>query len=160
MPNSLHQYLQANVKMRKQMRKQHPSFAYYGMEDFLLKHGQDFQYAPLPKGVKPGTPKLCFENAFRLARRRHWWYVEGMADSGVIPVHHAWVVNPEQPSIVIDPTWEHGILLSRKRFYIGVPFNLAAIAKARKRMATMLDDWQGEWPLFTGKILESEWAIP
>lgn len=156
----LRQYLQAMLDMRKMNIKQPDEFAYFGMEYFLLQHGQEYKYAPLPEDVEQGAPKQCFSNAYKLARKRKWLYVEGIATS-VIPLQHAWVINPAEPNVVIDPTWDnHYVADSLKgitRIYIGVPFNLKVVGKALKCEVSMLDDWKNDFPLYTGKLTEVEW---
>ena len=152
----LRQYLQSLLDMRKAHMKMPSEFAYWGMEDFLLQHGQEYQYAPLPKGVKRGIVKMCFQNAWELAKRRKWLYVEGMAQ-GIIPTHHAWVANPKHPTIAIDPTWSENLVPGEQRVYIGVPFNLDLAGKMRKKESSLLDDWQGSFPLYTGELNETEW---
>lgn len=76
---------------------------YTGVADFLLRHGQFWQPAPLPRCVKPMPIRMCYHNSQLLARRRKGLrYVEGVA-LGVIPTHHAWCVDPD--GRVIDATW-------------------------------------------------------
>ena len=155
--DGLRQYLQAMLDMRKAAMKRPADFAYFGMEDFLLQHGQTYHYAPLPKGVERGIVKMCFQNAWKLAKKKKWLYVEGMA-LGIIPIHHAWCVNPKKPIIAIDPTWSES-LVSGERVYIGVPFNLELVGKTRKNETCVLDNWQGGFPLYTGEITEAQWRV-
>ena len=91
--NGLRQYLQAMLDMRKAAMKRPADFAYFGMEDFLLQHGQTYHYAPLPKGVERGIIKMCFHNSWKLAKKKKWLYVEGMA-LGIIPTHHLGALTP------------------------------------------------------------------
>jgi hypothetical protein len=144
--------------MRKAAMKKPPTFPYWGMEDFLLQHGQEYQYAPLPKGVERGTIKMCFQNAWKLAKKKKWHYVEGMA-MGIIPTHHAWCLDPKNPTIAIDPTWSESLVPVENRFYIGVPFNLELVGKTRKKESCVLDDWRGGFPLYTGELKESDWRV-
>jgi hypothetical protein len=156
--DELKRYLRSVLRLRKRGNPQPAELAYLGMEDFLLKHGRCYTYSPLPQDVTPGAVKMCFHNAFKLAKRRKWVYVEGVATS-VIPLHHAWVINPAEPDKVIDPTWDNPMVaeqLTGERAYYGVPFNLEAVAQVRKRQSSMLDDWQAGFPLFAGKI--PNWA--
>lgn len=95
--------LLAYIRGWSNLEQLRPDFVYAGPADFMIRHAQFWTPRPLPRAVKPMTPKHCFDNALRLSRRRRGFrYVEGYA-LGVIPVHHAWCVDPE--GYVIDPTW-------------------------------------------------------
>ena len=116
--------------------------------EFIAQYGREWEWRPKPNGVPQGTIKLCFENAFKLARRdRSLTYVEGYA-THVIPVHHAWVVTPE--GIVIDNTWAEG-KHDDERAYFGVAFDLPYVTKRRREMRdyggiSVLDDWANKFP--------------
>lgn len=125
------------------------NWPYKSIAEFLVKHGQVYTWEPL--AIKPllseRVPQYCFENAYLLAKRKKWWYVEGYALGSVIPVHHAWVVDPARSTVVIDPTWK-----DEEAAYFGVAFNIALVGRVRRRSSTVLDDWHKNWPLLSGKI--------
>lgn len=117
-------------------------FHYLGMEDFLLQHGRFWTPATLPSHIPQMTPKMCFENCFKLAsRRKNLRYVEGIA-MGVIPIHHAWVV--DEDNNVIDPTWasiKDGSPAIGSA-YFGVTFPLTLVRRIRsRRCLSVLDNW-------------------
>ncbi len=86
------------------------------MESLVLEYGSPMT-APVSSkqnidnlakiGVEPGELKNCFENAGRAiafdSAGEDVYYAEGYADSGLIPVHHAWLVS--STGEVFDPTW-------------------------------------------------------
>jgi hypothetical protein len=82
--------------------------AYASFEEFVLTHGQVFEppLRPRPKGVRNGTDKMCFRNAGHVALdhdRDGWQYVEGYG-IGIIPAHHAWVLDAD--GNVVETTWK------------------------------------------------------
>lgn len=93
--------------------QEHPELT---TEGYVLEHGERFTPQPLPKGIKRGTIKECFRNAALLAMDSdEYTYVEGIAHMGIIPMHHAWVVDKQ--GNVIDNTWRTPGLS-----YLGVKF--------------------------------------
>jgi hypothetical protein len=119
-------------------------------EDFVVRHGQFYQWRPLPDDVHVGAPRCCYGNALALCvmDSDRFRYVEGFAMSSVaigLPVHHAWVIDPE--GYVVDNTWPHGVA------YLGVEFSYERAADCIwNGDATVIDDWNRDWPL-----LHSEW---
>lgn len=102
----------------RDLRAQHgePGWEYGSPEDFVLRHGRAYEWAPLPEGFEYGEAKQCYANAANLVLLRDFpgasfydgvdlTYVEGYAMSANlgIAVEHAWVVTPD--GAVIDPTW-------------------------------------------------------
>ena len=149
-------YLRAMLEL-KRLHLQNPGrFAYLGMEDFLLQHGKPYMAARLPKRVRAGIPGACFDQAYRLAKRRKWLYVEGVALGSVIPVHHAWCEDPSNPGVAIDPTWATLSHASTEQ-YFGCAFALPLVASVRAAFSSVLDDWTRGWPLLKGDIPESRW---
>lgn len=84
--------------------------------DIVLKHGSFFTPQPKPDCIPWDPVRLCFMNAANLALSDPGMtYVEGFADSGLMPTEHAWVVDVK--GRVFDSTWrKHGLS------YFGVPF--------------------------------------
>lgn len=72
---------------------------------FYLWLGHTFEVHPLPAAYSPGPLGQCYMNAGRLAvENPDLVYCEGWAfHAGIIPLHHAWCVDPSGK--VIDPTW-------------------------------------------------------
>lgn len=133
-------------------------FKYAGFEDFLLKHGSFFTpKTTLPDGVRPMGLSQCFENAYRVATRtKAFHYVEGYA-LGVIPIHHAWLVDRE--GNVIDPTW---VNIGVGKAYIGVEFNLAEVKKSRRvGILALSDDYRRDFPVLKGLpvFAEDAWHL-
>lgn len=95
----------------------------------VMEQGRFWTPAPKPDNVKAGTPKQCFDNAYKLASRRSdLRYVEGWA-LGIIPVHHAWCVDAE--GNVIDNTWRsHGFMGAS---YFGMVVGLNVVKAARDK---------------------------
>ena len=92
--------------------------------ELIEKHGVHFPNVlpKLPKGVKKGKPKACYENAYWLARKcpDKYIYVEGCA-VGIIPAIHAWCITPDLK--VVDPTWR-GTLFAKDTAYFGIPMDI------------------------------------
>jgi hypothetical protein len=124
-------------------------FVYASMNAFLKAHAQTFSVAAdqtLPPRFHV-WPRCCFDNAYRLARRHpnQFRYVEGLA-LGVIPVHHAWCLNPNDE--VVDPTWAHRACGSVGTEYFGVVIPLSIARQIRsKTNNSILDNWQRGFPL-------------
>lgn len=130
------------VTLRKSMSL--PSgFLYAGMEDLLQQHGQFWAAGKLPRGVRYGVPKHCFQNAQDLVDKHptKYRYVEGLA-LGVIPVHHAWCVTPD--GTVVDPTWRDGATST----YFGVEIPRETFhAHRTEDNLTVLDGWDKGWKI-------------
>lgn len=87
-------------------------------EHLVLEHGQLWLGGTRPFGIRGGTPRQCYKNAWRTAKLYGYAYVEGYAiHAGLFPVGHAWCVAPD--GTVIDPTWSP----NRGTLYLGVPFD-------------------------------------
>ena len=76
-------------------------------EKFILDHGTEYTFRPLPKKYRAGPERYCFMNAARLAlSSRELIYVEGFGSSEIlcsIPALHAWCIDAR--GRVVDPTW-------------------------------------------------------
>jgi hypothetical protein len=134
------------------VRKSWTGTKYPGFHAFVLAHGRAFVPRPLPRGYRRGAVRACFENAYRLARRRGLVYVEGLAfrtGAGDVPIHHAWCVEPGG-DLVIDTTWGDGDA------YFGVPISLAY---RKSQRGSVLDNWQAGWPLLQEGTDEAEWRV-
>jgi hypothetical protein len=73
----------------------------YGL---LLKYGEENTFTPLPEGEECGTAKGCYQNAtHRVLFGRDGGfeadpdltYYEGLVDSGILPIEHAWAQDNE-----------------------------------------------------------------
>ena len=71
------------------------------LELYVLEHGHFFGKWSQPHEQLPR--KECYANAARYAQEHDYLYAEGLA-MGIIPVHHAWCVDPFT-GLVHDPTW-------------------------------------------------------
>jgi hypothetical protein len=143
-------YLEDMRVMRRSMGNALPG--YTGAEDFVLQHGREQVPVNLPKGVRRGTPKACYNNAFDLVMRhpKKYVYCEGFAYVCVLPVHHAWVAPVGDLTKAIDVTWGKEL----QGVYIGVPFKtdfVRRVAQKSRHGFCMLDRWEDGWPLLTGK---------
>lgn len=149
MSDTIREFLTAIVRMRSEAGHSllARGYAYEGMEDFVLRHGEEFEPTPLPEGIERGEPRYCFTTAFEVAAAHGLEYVEGYAYNGTIPVHHAW--NTRGDGRAIDATWDG--LFDEPAVYLGVRFSLAFVLKTG-RNGSVLDDWQRRWP-----ILQQPW---
>lgn len=95
--------------------------------DFYLRLGRAFEPAPLPAGMQVGSKGQCYRNAGeRALESERWGYAEGFATLSVpVPVHHAWLVDPEGRAV--DPTWGYvpeaqyfGVVLSTEALMLHV----------------------------------------
>lgn len=80
---------------------------YCCVEEYVAERGRPFTTVmPTPDGSYLMAPGNCFSNAFALTR----WacggllYCEGFA--GYYASHHAWCVLTDDPSVIVDPTWD------------------------------------------------------
>lgn len=159
--SSLLEYLHTIASVQMKCNKH--GFPYYGMHDFLLRHGSIFSLLPLPSTMRLGVPQHCFANAWMFSRasRGRYLYVEGLASANIggqafFPTHHAWLCPADsyfagEPQ-AIEVTWETPGLA-----YYGCPFAKQLVSRVRKKASTVLDDWTDGWPLFRGLISRQEW---
>ena len=95
----------------------------------VLDRGAVFKGSFLPETVRPGAPKLCFENAYRLSRKTkgRLRYCEGFGLRTTIgfPIHHAWCV--DQDGRVVDPTWSDPDACE----YLGITLDPTTTARLR-----------------------------
>lgn len=107
------------------------------IERAVVHAGIELQGIPLPPNYARGIPKMCFQNARRLAgKRRALCYHEGFVirrDIG-FPIHHGWCVN--RAGQVIDVTLER----PEEGEYLGVPFSFEEIKRWRSPHSTSLFD--------------------
>lgn len=75
------------------------------MDKTLLEHGEGFKVPTEPPQIPLGKMKQCFQNATHMVwDSSDYDYAEGyIFPSGLIPIHHAWVVN-KKTNEVVDPT--------------------------------------------------------
>lgn len=113
---------------------------------FVLVNGRPFTPQLRPTGIRTGGFRQCFDNAFRLARRRKLIYVEGYAIRGFDgwrchPVLHAWCSTSD--GLVVDNTWKDGLE------YFGVPIDLAFLQQTRETSGqfSVLDNWEQGYPI-------------
>jgi hypothetical protein len=117
----LEQMAAMHERLRQHKRNALAGYRYTSIEAFLLAQGSSFIPAPLPKSVRKGRFKECFSDAHKLAMRtpERYVYCEGYADSGFLPVLHAWCLDLKR-GVVVDRTWHD----NRGQEYFGVPFRL------------------------------------
>lgn len=121
------------------------SFAYRGIEDFVLRHGQPHAAQPLPVGYRLGAFRECFDNSRKLAVRHGIRYVEGFAvpQDVSVPIHHAWCISED--NAVVDVTWGTP---GESYFGVVLPLDLViATSRAPMRGKGVLDDWPNGWPI-------------
>ena len=140
-------YLTMMVDVRKSMGKTSTKFKFCGMEDLLLQHGKFFGVGAKSRKIKMGQIKQCFMNAAHLALdNRNFIYCEGFAYNGILPLHHAWVIDSK--GNVIDNTWR-----KTGTAYFGIPFSTDYLRGTllKTRYYGLLDRWKDGWPLLTGE---------
>jgi hypothetical protein len=128
-PTGLKTFLEQMAQMidgYNQSRAATNGWKYTSIEAFVLARGRPFIPAPLPKGVRKGTFKECFSDAYKLASRNHRYiYCEGYATSHIgVPVLHAWCFDTQR-GVVVDKTWHD----NRGQEYLGVPFNIDYVSR-------------------------------
>jgi hypothetical protein len=131
-------------------RERPANLVYWGVEGITATHGVSFPAVSWKRfrgrGYRRGREKNCFSNAYQLAFAfDDLIYCEGLAFSGLIPVHHAWCVDSD--GNVVDATWRE------ERFrelpveqweYVGVPFASDWVWKTagRRKIYGILDEPQ------------------
>jgi hypothetical protein len=89
-----------------------------GYYQLVRQNGRLWEAQALPAEYKRMTVKECFSNAMHLALDDpDLTYVEGYAQSPMIPTNHAWVV--DRDGYVIDPTWDS----PETNGYFGIAFD-------------------------------------
>jgi len=86
-------------------------------ERFIARNGQCFKGRKLPRSIKRGTPKQCFENSTHLVIDRDGLrYVEGyaMREDICFPFLHAWCI--DRDGRVVDVT----LTEPEKYQYVGI----------------------------------------
>jgi hypothetical protein len=155
--DELKTYLQQVAAIGTKCREHLTEFTSKSIEEFVLKHGQEYKPQPLPRIFKPGLPRHCYENAYHLAvKKREFIYVEGYCLSpGSIPLLHAWCADVE--GNVYDPTYTGGPNPPLGEIYFGVPFAFPYVQKTvlHNRCYGLLDDFQNKFPLL--RTTSKEW---
>lgn len=99
-------------------------------EKFILDHGTEYTFRPLPKKYRLGVERYCFMNAARLALwDRELTYVEGYGSSEIVlgfPMLHAWCIDTR--GRVVDPTWTDPTSV-----YIGIPVSDGLLMEEQER---------------------------
>lgn len=96
--------------------------------EFVLMNGQEWKGTKWTKfrgrGYRKMTPNYCFFNCWYMSLVfDDLTYYEGFAFQGLLPVHHAWCVDPD--GLVVDPTWrmKNYKLPENQWDYFGVGFD-------------------------------------
>jgi hypothetical protein len=143
--NTSEKELRSNVETLKGVSGKLPRryYFYSGPADFVLREGEFFKPAPLPKKIKAQTIRLCFHNSLLISIGHGFRYVEGYAlHKGKIPVLHAW--NIDSDGFVIDTTWR-----PIGRAYLGV---VLPIVCSLNWKGSLIDDWENGWPLLRKRL--------
>jgi hypothetical protein len=151
--NEVEQFLRSIVMYYEQANRKYPTdFQYRCIEDFVLKNGRHMGRRCIGSNQYPqGEMKQCYRNAFNLLELDPYLiYCEGYATTGLLPVLHAWCIDPK--GNIIDNTWNEGIC------YFGVPFNKIYVLKAVTQQGKygVIDNWKNSWPLLRG---EKGWEV-
>ena len=133
-----------------QLREMHDfpggTLRFPGMDALVAEYGQSWQSVSWKswrgRGYRRMKVKGCFRNAFdHSERHEELTYVEGLADAGYLPIHHAWCITPEGQ--VVDPTWResnHSMPVTDWE-YFGIPLESSFIwsVLAQKHTYGVLD---------------------
>jgi len=125
------------------------SLTYLGLDDLIRREGRPFQPRPLPSCYSRRTPNQCFKNAYdMLLEDQNLRYVEGIATSGVLPVHHAW--NIDENDEVVETTWQWREDYRPQAYYgIVIPDDLVmTVVDATGYYGLTIDDWKNGWPAY------------
>jgi hypothetical protein len=146
----LETYLRTIVTMLESCSAPPRRGGYLCFEHFILRNGR-----PMNRIVHPGrlmAKRECFRNAALCAidPAAKVIYCEGFAHTGLIPIHHAWLIGPG--GAVIDPTWGMAGLE-----YFGVAFRRDYVRKITVKseaFAGMLDLPELKWPTLDAHPIE------
>lgn len=162
--------LRTALEQIRNLKEQTPrpnEWVYTSPEQFVLEHGEWWDYEPLPLEYEFGAPRTCFANAIVLCvLHPELTYVEGygmMIDIG-LPIHHAWNVDPD--GRVIDSTWRaiyddtnERVPIPGGAAYCGVRFSFGRADDACwEGDAAILDDWKRGWPILREPWQGEDWA--
>lgn len=150
------------LRQLKEMHQKPRNYEYWGMEDFLLRHGRFFDVSKLKAAFISGTPKQCFNNSVELAVRvKGYRYVEGLAltEGLPLPVSHAWNVDAFG-EFFYDCTWQERCDSGwkfRGIAYLGVEFSLKrAKHSVVKNGCSVLEDYRDRFLIYkepwTGEV--------
>lgn len=110
-----------------------------GYPQMVREHGRLWEPLALPPEYKRMTPRECYSNALSLALDDpDLTYVEGFAQSPLIPTNHAWVVDP--CGYVIDPTWDS----PETNAYYGIAFDtefVLQLVNQQGHYGLLANDW-------------------
>lgn len=117
------------------------------MYGFILENGMGFKPFELPKQYDhmKGKSKECFFNAYTMAVKTGYYYVEGYA-MGIIPVLHAWVTD-STCSLALDPTWSDG----KEYFGVVLPMTYVERIIFQRKAYGVIDCYEIDFPLITGE---------
>lgn len=150
-PNGAQDYLEMVVALMAENGNRPRGWLYDGPNHFVLSHGHVGGLRTLTPDGASGTLKECYSNAGQLAIDNDGLtYVEGIATTAIIPLSHAWCVDPE--GRVIDPTWfDH-----EETDYFGVEFATRYLIEETLRTETWGVLWENECrpnlPLLRGEV--------
>lgn len=136
-------HLHALHFLRQQIQPQ-PTYEGYVLDNGTVWTAED--YGPEYDGDFEAIPQQCFNNCANIVIVEgpdRYTYVEGWATTGILPVHHAWLVAPD--GRIVDPTWGH-----RGTEYVGVTFTdteLFEAANTQEHGFSMLYPMGGPHPL-------------
>lgn len=149
--NGVEDFLRFSADFRKQCSRP-ADWRYCCFEELVLSHGRKFdQIIRRPKWIKKGVIKECFSNCLKELMRYpdRLVYCEGYA-TGVIPVHHAWLLYEGK---VIDPTWDGRDIIKDHTEYFGIPFNYNYVLRVATETGYygVIDNFTQRFPLLSGE---------
>jgi hypothetical protein len=151
-------HLKASVHLRREMAGNRtgemPPVRFYGAEDLVLQHGQNF--VPARRSPLVVEPRECFRRSYFAATRRgsRWIYTEGFGyrPNFGLAIHHAWLTRADTPGVAYDVAWEEtGDVL-----YLGVPLRADYVrqvfeSSGKQQFGVLMAHWL-KYPLLTGKL--------
>ena len=125
---------------------------YSGVDDFVLRHGVEGTWWPLPDDVTRARAKECYQNAFQLATRypKRFVYCEGYA-CNIIPVAHAWCID-RKTGAVVDPTWSD----CDDATYFGVPFSWEYVMRRAVKSEVYGVFWSGAGSMINLELMRGD----
>jgi hypothetical protein len=145
-PSEVQKYMEGMVQLRRNMGNPPKHLKYCCIEEFVLKEGRFMGSRSKLSDDFPLDPmKQCFGNAYRRMMHKKLHYCEGFASTGIIPVHHAWLVDMQ--GNVIDTTWVDGLE------YYGVEFETEYVIGTvlARGCYGVIDNFQFRFPLLRGE---------
>lgn len=123
----------------------------YAIQQYIMKHGKQYQPATCPEYIKRGEVGDCFDTCvLNLLTNKHLRYIEGLAAHPFeenVWILHSWLTD-EKGEVAYDPTWMNnynGEALPVLTIYMGIEIptdTLLKFMRTTEYKSIMANGWR------------------